>query len=88
MCIHETESFVKLGRLAVIKEFRKAGIAKLLIDTALAVSCVNIHTIYCLTTIPTELESMSHNGLSMDFQRSGACSCANRRPESMEEVWV
>ena len=29
------ESYVKLGRLAVIKEFRKAGISKLLIDTAL-----------------------------------------------------
>lgn len=34
--IHKNnELYVKLGRLAVIKEFRKAGIAKLLIDTAL-----------------------------------------------------
>lgn len=30
------EAYVKLGRLAVIKEFREAGIAKLLVDTALA----------------------------------------------------
>ena len=30
------ETYVKLGRLAVIKEFRKAGISKLLIETALA----------------------------------------------------
>ena len=29
------EMYVKLGRLAVIKEFRKAGISKLLIETAL-----------------------------------------------------
>jgi predicted GNAT family N-acyltransferase len=29
------EPYIKLGRLAVIKEFRKAGISKLLIDTAI-----------------------------------------------------
>lgn len=29
------EAYIKLGRLAVIKEFRKAGISKLLIDTAM-----------------------------------------------------
>lgn len=34
--VHKTsESYVKLGRLAVIKGFRKAGISKLLIETAL-----------------------------------------------------
>lgn len=31
---HVAEAYVKLGRLAVIKEFRKAGISKLLIETA------------------------------------------------------
>ncbi|KAK3057587.1 hypothetical protein LTR09_001771 [Extremus antarcticus] len=31
----DKEGYCKLGRLAVIKEFRKAGIAKLLVDTAL-----------------------------------------------------
>jgi len=30
------EAYIKLGRLAVIKEFRKAGISKLLVETALA----------------------------------------------------
>jgi predicted GNAT family N-acyltransferase len=30
-----SETYVKIGRLAVIKEFRKAGISKLLIETAL-----------------------------------------------------
>ena len=64
---NETESYVKLGRLAVIKEFRKAGIAKLLIDTALAF--VREHPYDLLPYYdPTELESMSHNGLSMDFK--------------------
>lgn len=36
--VHEEavkEPYIKLGRLAVIKEFRKAGISKLLIETAL-----------------------------------------------------
>ncbi|EME47850.1 hypothetical protein DOTSEDRAFT_69693 [Dothistroma septosporum NZE10] len=32
----EKEAYIKLGRLCVIKEFRKAGISKLLIETALA----------------------------------------------------
>lgn len=32
----EKEAYIKIGRLAVIKEFRKAGISKLLIETALA----------------------------------------------------
>jgi predicted GNAT family N-acyltransferase len=31
----DNEAFAQIGRLAVIKEFRKAGISKLLVDTAL-----------------------------------------------------
>ncbi|KJX98384.1 acetyltransferase like protein [Zymoseptoria brevis] len=40
-----TEAYIKLGRLAVIKEFRGAGISKLLIETALSFARQNPHEV-------------------------------------------
>ena len=60
------ESYLKLGRLAVIKEFRKAGIAKLLIDTALVF--IRQHPNEVLPHYdPGIMESMRYNGGGTDF---------------------
>ncbi|KAK5116513.1 hypothetical protein LTR62_008062 [Meristemomyces frigidus] len=50
------ESYVKLGRLAVIKEFRKAGISKLLIETALSFARAN-HDIFAPNHDPARFEA-------------------------------
>jgi len=61
------ESYVKLGRLAVIKEFRKAGIAKLLIETVLAFARDHPYEVVPQLD-PTMMEELKHEGISMDFQ--------------------
>lgn len=61
------ECYVKLGRLAVIKEFRKAGIAKLLIETALAFARENPYELMPHYD-PTTLETKNHESVGMDFR--------------------
>ena len=61
------ESYVKLGRLAVIKEFRKAGISKLLIETPIALAREHPYDLVPPQD-PTTLETKPNNGVSMDFR--------------------
>ena len=63
----DNECYVKLGRLAVIKEFRKAGISKLLIDTALAFAREHPYDLLPQYD-PTVLEQLNHDGVTMDFK--------------------
>lgn len=61
------ESYIKLGRLAVIKEFRKAGISKLLIETAFQFA--KEHPNELLPQVdPTTLEQLKQDGIGMDFR--------------------
>ena len=61
------ESYVKLGRLAVIKEFRKAGISKLLIETAL--DWVRKHPYDTLPHLdPMEAMKSDAFGIGMEFR--------------------
>lgn len=66
--VHKSnEAYVKLGRLAVIKEFRKAGISNLLIDTALAfVRQHPYNTFAHYDGTDTQLPSMGQS--SVDFR--------------------
>lgn len=64
------EAYIKLGRLAVIPEFRKAGISKLLIETALAFARNRPYDIMPQHD-PTMVEALrqeSDGGAGMDFK--------------------
>ena len=61
------ESYVKLGRLAVVKEFRKAGISKLLIETALAFARGHPYELLPQFDAAT-VEEMNRGGVGMDFR--------------------
>lgn len=58
------ETYIKLGRLAVIKEFRKAGISKLLIETALAFAREHPYEV----GPQMDLSEALHKGISMNFK--------------------
>ncbi|KXS96556.1 hypothetical protein AC578_1968 [Pseudocercospora eumusae] len=60
------EPYVKLGRLAVIKEFRKAGISKLLIDTALNFAREHPHEVGPPLD-PAQMEALK-KGLGVSFR--------------------
>lgn len=63
----DNEAYVKLGRLAVIKEFRKAGISKLLIETAL--TFCREHPYELVPSIEaTVMEQLNHDGVNLDFK--------------------
>ena len=63
----DNESYVKLGRLAVIKEFRKAGISKLLIETALTFA--REHPYELMPQLePSLMEHLNHDGALLDFK--------------------
>lgn len=63
----DNEVYVKLGRLAVSKPFRKTGISKLLIETAIAFA--RDHPYDMLPHIdPTKLESLQQRGIGLDFR--------------------
>ncbi|KAK3703004.1 hypothetical protein LTR37_014734 [Vermiconidia calcicola] len=63
----DNECYVKLGRLSVIKEFRKAGISKLLIETALAYA--RQHPYELLPQVDaTAVERMNQEGVGTDFR--------------------
>lgn len=63
----DSETYVKIGRLAVIKEFRKAGVSKLLIETALAF--VRDHPHDMLPPIDaSSLEELQQMGVGIDFR--------------------
>jgi predicted GNAT family N-acyltransferase len=55
---HPTEPYVKLGRLSVLAPYRKLGLAKLLINTALDYATKNHETIYQPPS-PTAMEMAS-----------------------------
>ena len=61
------ESYVKLGRLAVIKEFRKAGISKLLIETVLAFAREHPNDLLPHFD-PGMLEAKKYEGAGVDFR--------------------
>ena len=63
----DNETYVKLGRLAVIKEFRKAGIGKLLIETALAFARDHPYDMLPPTDA-SGLEQLQQKGVGMDFR--------------------
>jgi predicted GNAT family N-acyltransferase len=58
------EAYIKLGRLAVIKEFRKAGISKLLIETALAFAREHPYEV----GPQMDLSEALHKGIAMNFK--------------------
>ncbi|WPH03447.1 Hypothetical protein R9X50_00632700 [Acrodontium crateriforme] len=64
------EAYVKLGRLAVIKEFRKAGISRLLIETALAFA--RDHPLDMMPFFdPTKIEALNQEharGVGVDWR--------------------
>ncbi|TKA71065.1 hypothetical protein B0A55_07232 [Friedmanniomyces simplex] len=63
------EGYIKLGRLAVIPEFRKAGISRLLVDTALAYARNHPYEVMPGWD-PAKLESMkleSDRGVNIDW---------------------
>lgn len=61
------EMYVKLGRLAVIKEFRKSGISKLLIETAIAF--IRDHPYEMMPQIEgTQMEQIQQRGITLDFR--------------------
>jgi predicted GNAT family N-acyltransferase len=63
----DNEMYVKLGRLAVIKEFRKTGISKLLIETAIAF--VRDHPYEMMPHIDaTSMEQFQQRGIALDFR--------------------
>jgi len=64
------EAYVKLGRLAVIPEFRKAGISRLLIETALAYARDHPYDLMPRHD-PTKVEALrqeSDRGVGMDWR--------------------
>ena len=64
------EAYIKIGRLAVIPEFRKAGISKLLIDQALSFARDNPYDIMPHYD-PAKIESLrqeSDRGIGMDWK--------------------
>ncbi|KAK4574980.1 hypothetical protein LTR86_000830 [Recurvomyces mirabilis] len=64
------ESYIKLGRLAVIKEFRKAGISKLLIETALSFAREH-HYVFSPNHDPAKFEAskqLSDRGVTLDWK--------------------
>lgn len=58
------EAYIKLGRLAVIKEFRKAGISKLLIETALAFAREHPYEV----GPQMDLSEALHKGVAINFK--------------------
>lgn len=62
----EKEAYIKLGRLSVIKEFRKAGISKLLIETALAYARDNPYEVGPHVD-PASMEAMK-KGMALSFR--------------------
>lgn len=64
------EAYIKLGRLAVIPEFRKAGISKLLIEQALGFARDHPHELmpYFDPTKVEQLKRESDAGASLDFK--------------------
>ncbi|KAF2162202.1 hypothetical protein M409DRAFT_69399 [Zasmidium cellare ATCC 36951] len=62
----EKEAYIKLGRLSVIKEFRKAGISKLLIETALAYARENPYEVGPQID-PASIEAMK-KGIALNFK--------------------
>ncbi|KAI7356380.1 phosphatidylinositol glycan, class A [Hortaea werneckii] len=69
--IHDgREAYIKLGRLAVIPEFRKAGISKLLIETALTFAKDNPYEMMPQRD-PSKIEAMrveSDGGVGVDWK--------------------
>lgn len=58
------ETCIKLGRLAVLKEFRKAGISKLLIESALAFAREHPYEV----GPQMDLSEALHKGIAMNFK--------------------
>jgi predicted GNAT family N-acyltransferase len=81
------EAYIKLGRLAVIPEFRKAGISKLLIETALAWARANPYEIIPPLD-PAKLESLrqeSDHGIGMDWK--GLTMVHSQDYPGVRKVW-
>ena len=78
----DKETYVKLGRLAVIKEFRKAGIGKLLIETALAFA--RDHPYDMLPPVdPSGTDQLQQRGVGMDFRGLIMCHAQT----GVQKVW-
>lgn len=75
------ESYVKLGRLAVIKEFRKAGISKLLIETALNYARDNPYEVGPLLD-PASMEA-AKRGTALNFKGLVVCHAQT----GVQKVW-
>ncbi|KAF2860215.1 hypothetical protein K470DRAFT_247864 [Piedraia hortae CBS 480.64] len=67
--VHTDEAYIKLGRLAVLKDFRKAGISRLLIDTALTHARDHSSDVlpYCDPTRLEALRQSSGGGKEFDW---------------------
>ncbi|KAF2717292.1 hypothetical protein K431DRAFT_307065 [Polychaeton citri CBS 116435] len=85
---HE-EAYIKLGRLAVIKEFRKAGISRLLIETALAFAREHPYEM-TPTYDPSQVEALKqaasqNTGVGMDWK--GLVLVHAQEAEGVQKVW-
>jgi predicted GNAT family N-acyltransferase len=81
------EAYIKLGRLAVIPEFRKAGISKLLIETALSFARANPYEIIPPLD-PARLESLrqeSDRGIGTDWK--GLAMVHSQDHPGVRKVW-
>lgn len=77
------EAYVKLGRLAVIKEFRKAGISKLLIETALSFARNHPYEVGPQLD-PASMEALK-KGLGISFK--GLVLVHSQAAPGVQKVW-
>jgi len=85
--VHDSrEPYIKLGRLAVIPEFRKAGISKLLIDQALGFAKANPYEIMPYHD-PTKVEALRHENGGMGVDWRGLVLVHAQAAPGVQKVW-
>ncbi|KAF2773944.1 hypothetical protein EJ03DRAFT_323298 [Teratosphaeria nubilosa] len=81
------EAYIKLGRLAVMKEFRKAGISKLLIETALDFAREHPDD-FTPTSDPTKVEALKQetdHGAGLEW--NGLVLVHSQAAPGVQKVW-
>ncbi|KAH7111817.1 hypothetical protein B0J11DRAFT_512062 [Dendryphion nanum] len=84
---HPTEPYVKLGRLAVLAPYRKLGLSKLLINSALEYAAKNPNAIYQPPS-PTTIELANLTGMDVKKISTWQGLVMIHAQASLEKMWT
>jgi predicted GNAT family N-acyltransferase len=83
-----TESYVLLGRLAVVKTYRGLGMGRLLVNAALDWARMNGSGAFCKTMTPAELEARKLEGHTADDPLWKGLVVVHSQKGSVESIWA